>query len=61
MNDSNNTNKGGIGFNGLLAITFIVLKLLGVIEWGWLWVLSPVWITTAISIVILIVLVIRNR
>ncbi|AUM58457.1 hypothetical protein KNT81_gp099 [Proteus phage phiP4-3] len=33
-----------IGFLGVLGIVFIVLKLVGVIAWSWLWVLSPLWI-----------------
>ncbi len=40
--------SGGIGFAGLLAIVFITLKLIGVITWSWLWVLSPLWIGLAI-------------
>lgn len=32
-----------IGFPGLLALVFIVLKLTGVIAWSWWWVLSPIW------------------
>jgi len=36
--------SGGSGFCGLLTIAFIVLKLCGVIQWSWLWVLSPLWI-----------------
>ena len=35
----------GITFVGALTIAFIVLKLLKVIEWSWLWVLSPIWIS----------------
>ena len=34
---------GGVGFFGLLTIVFITLKLLGYIDWTWLWVLSPLW------------------
>ena len=47
MSNSNATASasGGIGFSGLLTIAFIVLKLCGVIAWGWLWVLSPLWIS----------------
>lgn len=41
---SNNSYGGGIGFGGLLAIVFITLKLCKVIDWSWLWVLSPIWI-----------------
>ena len=33
---------GGVSFTGLLTIAFIVLKLTGVINWSWLWVLLPV-------------------
>lgn len=39
---------GGIGFPGALTILFIALKLCGVIEWSWLWVLSPLWVPTAL-------------
>jgi hypothetical protein len=48
-------NKGGIGFVGLLTITFIVLKLLKVISWSWLWVLSPLWISTLLIIILIII------
>ena len=43
MNENRNNNgaAGGIGFCGLLAIAFIVLKLTGFIDWSWLWVLAP--------------------
>lgn len=46
--------SGGIGFTGLLTIVFIVLKLLKVINWSWLWVLSPLWITIALVIMLVI-------
>ena len=36
--------SGGIGFTGTLTIVFIVLKLTGVIDWAWKWVLCPIWI-----------------
>lgn len=51
--NKNNTVSGGIGFSGLLTIVFITLKLLGVINWSWLWVLSPIWISMAIAVIIL--------
>lgn len=38
------SSSSGIGFTGLLTIVFIVLKLLGKINWSWWWVLSPIWI-----------------
>ena len=56
--NSNNVRSGGIGFCGLLTIVFIVLKLLGKISWSWVWVLSPLWISWAVSLVILLIAVI---
>ena len=35
----------GVGFFGLLTIVFITLKLCGVINWSWVWVLAPLWIS----------------
>lgn len=45
----------GGSFSSLLAIAFIVLKLCHVIEWSWLWVLSPIWITLGIGILLIII------
>ncbi|MPS73973.1 MAG: hypothetical protein E2590_12635 [Chryseobacterium sp.] len=42
----------GIGFPGLLAVVFITLKLCKVINWSWIWVLSPLWIPLLIVILI---------
>ena len=50
---SQQINSGGCGFVGLLTIAFIVLKLCNVITWSWAWVLSPIWIS-AILVVVLI-------
>ena len=57
----NNSNSGGIGFGGLLTIVFIILKLCKVINWSWLWVLSPIWISVALVIVITIIMVIWGK
>lgn len=35
---------GGLGFAEVLTVIFIVLKLCKVINWSWIWVLSPLWI-----------------
>jgi len=54
--------SGGIGFFGLLTILFIGLKLGGIINWSWLWVLSPLIFSVGFGILlILIVLVITLR
>lgn len=67
MSSSDNGSKSAgavISFTGLLTIAFIVLKLTHVIEWSWLWVLSPIWIPLAIfilgAIIIVLVIVIKH-
>lgn len=49
------TGSGGVGFCGLLTIVFIVLKLTGVINWSWVWVLAPIWIDLILVVVLLII------
>ena len=44
-----------------LGLVFIVLKLLGVITWSWLWVLSPFWIPFVIGIILIILLIIFGK
>lgn len=45
----------GITFTGALLLSFIILKLCGVIDWDWVWVLSPLWITAIIVVVCLVI------
>lgn len=58
MDNTAKTNTGGIGVAWLLTITFIVLKLVGVITWSWWWVFSPLWISFLATVVIIIILAI---
>ena len=55
--------KEGLGFMGTLAIVFIVLKLCKLINWSWLWVLSPLWIPTVLIIIgsIIITIIIKIK
>lgn len=46
------TSSGGIGFCSALTLIFITLKLCGVINWSWIWVLSPLWISLLVTIVL---------
>ena len=55
MENKKSSGSAGIGFVGVLTIAFIVLKLVGVISWSWLWVLSPAWISLGIIIVVVII------
>jgi len=53
---SSSSSSSGIGFGGLLTIVFIVMKIMGYIAWSWWWVLSPIWIS--ILLIILVVLLV---
>ena len=48
----------GIGIGGVLQIVFIVLKLCGLIDWSWIWVLSPTWISIGLLFFAMLVIVI---
>ena len=41
-----------MGLADVLGIVFVVLKLIGVITWSWLWVLSPWWIVFILYLII---------
>ena len=57
-NETKISYSGGIGFTGLLTIVFIILKLIGTIDWSWWWVLSPLWITFILGMLLFIVIII---
>lgn len=50
---SSNNARGGISFTGALTLIFIVLKLCKVIDWSWLWVLSPIWLSFLLAVIII--------
>ena len=54
----NNTVRSGINFFELLGIVFIILRLCGVIDWPWVWVLAPIWMPIGLyGLVFLIVFI----
>jgi hypothetical protein len=58
MENSNRNN--GMGFGSVLTLIFIVLKLCGVINWSWVWVLSPLWISFGLALVIIVAVVLGS-
>lgn len=60
-NNSKEQRPSGIGFPSLLQVAFIVLKLTHVIDWSWLWVLAPTWVTIAIALIGVWVIFIISR
>jgi membrane protein YdbS with pleckstrin-like domain len=54
----NTSSSGGIGFVGLLTLMFIGFKLLHVIDWSWWWILSPIWISLSLALIIFLAVII---
>lgn len=53
MNKANiNIGSQGGGLSTILLVVFIVLKLCGVIQWSWWWVLSPFWIPLCLAVIV---------
>lgn len=40
---------------GLLAILFVALKMNGVLDWAWFWVLSPLWGLFLFAVLLIVV------
>lgn len=60
---NNNSSKAtatasGIGVSGLLGVAFVILKLCGVIDWPWIWVLAPFWGSFLLGVLILAIILI---
>lgn len=51
MNESHES--GGLSFSSVLTLIFITLKLCKVIDWNWIWVLSPLWIGVLLEMLII--------
>lgn len=41
--------NSGLRLPTLLWIIFLILKLTGTVNWSWIWVFSPIWISWIIS------------
>ena len=48
------TCRGGMGFASILTLIFIVLKLVGGIDWSWLIVFLPIIISVGLTVLITI-------
>tara|TARA_R110002049_G_scaffold199037_1_gene369099 strand:- start:28497 stop:28682 length:186 start_codon:yes stop_codon:yes gene_type:complete len=57
---SRESNSSGL-LGTLLTVLFIGLKLGGVINWSWWWVLSPIWMSLLIALIGLIVVFIITK
>jgi uncharacterized protein (DUF983 family) len=48
--------EGGVSLPVVLTIVFVILKLTNVITWSWVWVLSPLWISFGLGIILFVIL-----
>jgi len=53
---SNGNKAKNLSWPSLLLVIFIILKLTKIIDWSWLWILSPLWIGVALGILFFIVI-----
>jgi hypothetical protein len=51
----------GLGFVDALTLLFIALKLTGQIDWNWIWVLSPIWISISFLAVLTVAILLIGR
>lgn len=51
---ASSSSGSGVGFFGLLAVAFIILKLTGYINWSWWFVLGPLWMPIVFVLAILL-------
>ena len=52
-----NAKQRNLNIGSVIQIVFIILKLTNLIHWSWVWVLSPLWISAIITLILYIVLV----
>lgn len=55
------TKKGSLGFVGFLTLIFIILKLTNIINWSWIWVFSPIWISAIVLVLIFGIILVAGK
>lgn len=48
----------GFGFTFLLSIIFFIMKICKLIDWTWIWIVSPIWIYLGINFISVIIILI---
>lgn len=61
MNNITFNNDSCLGLDIILTVVFIILKLCNVISWSWLWVLSPLWISLILTVIIILYIIYNFR
>jgi membrane protein YdbS with pleckstrin-like domain len=58
MDNSVQASTGSWPIATILTIVFVVLKLVGTIDWSWWWIFSPLWISAAFGAFIFFVFIV---
>ena len=61
MKDKKEIKIVGLGFFEALTLLFIALKLTGCIALSWLWVLSPLWLTFTVAVLIAVIIILVTK
>ena len=61
MNNISFNNDSCLRLDIILTVVFIILKLCNVISWSWLWVLSPLWISLILTVIIILYIIYNFR
>ena len=48
----------GVSASFLLVLSFLVLKLTGVISWSWWWVFAPIWVPYLLIVLVMIAIIV---
>ena len=53
--------SGGVSTLGVIQIVFIILKLVGAVDWSWGIVLIPLWISLGATVIVLLALAAMSK
>lgn len=51
----------GIGSVSVLTLIFVALKIAELIDWSWIWVFSPIWISSLFWLILYAIILIWKR
>lgn len=58
MSDDNKSR--GVGISTVIGIVFVILKLCGLIDWSWVWVLCPFWLPVVLILLVILLAAIKG-
>ena len=58
MSDDNKSR--GVGISTVVGIVFVILKLCGLIDWSWVWVLCPFWLPVVLILLVILLAAIKG-